>query len=146
MVQQRLISSPIFRWLSSLVIGLCGVVLIFQWCSAPSARAASLTVTNLNDSGPGSLRQAILDAAPGDTISFGSQLSGTLVLLSGQLTIDKDLTIVGPGTSRVALAGANYSRVITVATGVDIRLGWCISVRRHHRHGQVGGVAERIDV
>ncbi len=38
------------------------------------ARAASFTVTNTDDSGPGSLRQAILDAnaaAGADTITFG---------------------------------------------------------------------------
>ena len=43
------------------------------------ARAASFVVTNLNDSGPGSLRQAILDAnaATGqDTITFST--SGTI--------------------------------------------------------------------
>ncbi len=39
--------------------------------TANSVRAATLTVTDLNDSGPGSLRQAIADAAAGDTITFG---------------------------------------------------------------------------
>jgi hypothetical protein len=34
------------------------------------ASAATVTVTNTNDSGPGSLRAAILTANPGDTITF----------------------------------------------------------------------------
>ena len=32
--------------------------------------APAVTVTTLDDSGPGSLRQAISDAAPGDTLDF----------------------------------------------------------------------------
>src|SRR5207244_573235 len=45
----------------------------------PKALAASFTVTNTNDSGAGSLRQAILDAnasAGADTISFNISASG----------------------------------------------------------------------
>jgi hypothetical protein len=38
------------------------------------------TVTNLNDSGTGSLRQAITDAIGGDTIQFASGLTGTISL------------------------------------------------------------------
>ena len=57
---------------------------------------ATLTVTNTNDSGAGSLRQMILDAAPGDTITFSAALSsGTIVLTGGQLAIAKDLIIDG---------------------------------------------------
>ena len=38
---------------------------------ALSTQAATSTVTNTNDSGAGSLRQAIADAHDGDTIDFG---------------------------------------------------------------------------
>src|SRR6266487_3509792 len=38
---------------------------------ALNARAATISVTNTNDSGAGSLRQAILDAHDGDTVNFG---------------------------------------------------------------------------
>ncbi|MEG5172765.1 DUF4347 domain-containing protein, partial [Microcoleus sp. B3-D7] len=46
----------------------------------------TITVTNNNDSGPGSLRDAIASAAAGDTIEFASTLaSQTITLTNGQL-------------------------------------------------------------
>lgn len=46
--------------------------------------AATLIVTNANDSGPGSLRQALADANNGDTIQFDVALNGqTISLTSG---------------------------------------------------------------
>ena len=55
---------------------------------APTAEAANFTVTNTNDSGAGSLRQAIQTAKTGaaaDTILFQSGLIRTITLTSGQL-------------------------------------------------------------
>src|SRR5437764_3891424 len=55
---------------------------------AGSAQAATFTVSNLNDSGSGSLRQAVLDAnanSGADTMTFASGVTGTIVLSSGQL-------------------------------------------------------------
>ncbi|NNV57687.1 MopE-related protein, partial [Limnovirga soli] len=55
-------------------------------------------VTNNADAGPGSLRQAILDACPGSTITFAGGITGKIILTSGQhLVINKNLTINGPG-------------------------------------------------
>ena len=56
-------------------------------------------VTNTNDSGPGSLRQALADARDGDTINFDPSLAGqTITLTSAELVIDKNITISGPGS------------------------------------------------
>lgn len=78
------------------------------------AHAATLTVINNNDSGAGSLRQAIADAAPGDTISFNPALSGqTITLTTGELLISKNLTIVGPVGS-ITINGNNASRVFDI--------------------------------
>ena len=43
---------------------------------ALSTQAATITVTNTNDDGAGSLRQAIANANNGDTIHFG--VAGTI--------------------------------------------------------------------
>jgi hypothetical protein len=71
--------------------------------------AATITVINNDDSGPGSLRQAIADAAPGDTINFA--VTGTITLTSAELVINKDLTIQGPGAQVLTISGNNAVRV-----------------------------------
>jgi hypothetical protein len=67
-----------------------------------SARANTITVTNTNDSGPGSLRQALADANDGDTIGFA--VTGTISLTGGELVIDKNIIISGPGPGLLAVA------------------------------------------
>ena len=65
-----------------------------------------IVTTNAN-SGPGSLRQAILDACPGSTITFDmSQVVSPITLFSGELLIDKNLTISGPGADVLAVQRA----------------------------------------
>jgi hypothetical protein len=83
--------------------------------AVPPASAAVVTVTNLNDSGPGSLRQAIAAAAPGDVIVFG--VTGTITLTSGHLAIFQDLLINGPSPSKVAISGNNSDSVIRISGG-----------------------------
>src|SRR5436190_18389977 len=62
-----------------------------------SAAAAVRTVSNLNDYGPGSLRDTISASASGDTINFTAGLTGTITLTNGELYVNKDLAILGPG-------------------------------------------------
>ena len=80
-----------------------------------SLGAATLVVTTLSDSGPGSLRQAIADANPGDTITFG--VKGTVSLTSGALVIDKSLAIEGPAPNKQAISGNQADRVFVIAGG-----------------------------
>ena len=67
--------------------------------------AATITVTNTNDSGPGSLRQALASANNGDTINFAVTGTIALGLTSEVLGVTKNLTISGPGADRLSIDG-----------------------------------------
>jgi len=82
--------------------------------AAQSAEAAAFNVTNLNDSGAGSLRQAIADAnalAGADTITFQAGLTGTITLTTDQLYISDSVDIQGPGPASITVSGNNTYRV-----------------------------------
>ncbi|HET7374917.1 MAG TPA: hypothetical protein VFJ20_16125, partial [Gemmatimonadaceae bacterium] len=82
---------------------------------ASTARAATFTVNNLNDSGPESLRARIAEAnaSPGpDTINFS--VTGTITLTSGQLQITDALTIVGPGAANLTVDGNANNRIFLI--------------------------------
>jgi hypothetical protein len=76
-------------------------------------------VVNNLDSGPGSLRQAVLDAnaAPGtDTIDFDKTVH-QITLTSGELAISGSLNVVGPGANKLAVSGNDASRVFDIVSG-----------------------------
>ncbi|MCI0536280.1 MAG: hypothetical protein L0Z50_13755 [Verrucomicrobiales bacterium] len=77
-----------------------------------------VTVNNILDAGPGSLREAILMVAPGGTIEFDPALQGqTVILTTGELIIEKDLTLRGPGASQLSITGNDANRVFNIANG-----------------------------
>jgi hypothetical protein len=80
------------------------------------------TVTNLMDSGPGSLRQAILDTPAGGTVDFQPDLTGTITLSTGALDIAKDLTIDGPGASTITVSGNHTSRVFYIESADTVAI------------------------
>jgi len=87
------------------------------------AFAATVTVQNGNDSGAGSLRDAITNANSGDTIKFDPALNGqTIQLSSGQIVILKSITLQGPGANVLTvknIAGAGqFNAIFRVASGV----------------------------
>ncbi|MBI3421628.1 MAG: hypothetical protein HY011_01695 [Acidobacteria bacterium] len=88
------------------------------WFTVFRVQAATLTVTNTNDSRAGSLRQAVANAAAGDTIDFtGLSLPATITLTSGQIEITKSLTIAGPGARQLTINGGNASRIFLINDG-----------------------------
>lgn len=91
--------------------------------------ATTITVTNTNDSGAGSLRQALTDAANGDTINFS--VTG-VITISSLLDISKDIVIEGPGADLLAIDGNNstvlfkdqkYALNSVVISGLELRNG-----------------------
>ena len=87
--------------------------------------AATVVVANLGDA-PGvcpgatcTLRAAITAAQEGDTVVFDSTLAfpSSLILGGSELTIAKDLTVLGPGPDRLTLSAGAQSRVLQVTAG-----------------------------
>ena len=75
-----------------------------------SLHAGTITVTTTADSGAGSLRAAIAAASNGDTIQFDPALNGqSITLTSGELVIDKNITIDGPGADQLAVTKSSGS-------------------------------------
>ena len=84
---------------------------------------ATITVMNTNDNGTGSLRQALADAVDGDTINFNSSLNGqTITLTSGELLVDKRVTISGPGANTLAVDANHASRVFYIDSGKTVTI------------------------
>jgi hypothetical protein len=83
-------------------------------------RATTIIVTNTNDSGAGSLRQALADANNGDTITFA--VTGTIGLTSGELLVDKSITVSGPGADNLAVNGNVTYRVFYIAPGNTVTI------------------------
>ncbi len=76
-------------------------------------------VVNGNDSGAGSLRQAITIACPGSTITFANGIN-LITLTSGELVINKNLTIQGPGANlltiqRSTAMGTPHFRIFAIS-------------------------------
>ena len=78
-------------------------------------------VTTLADSGPGSLRQAInsvqFDNA-GNRITFSPQLRGTIVLTSGDLEINTNVTVVGNGNITISNGGNKNTHIHIMSNSI----------------------------
>ena len=87
-----------------------------------------LLVTNTNDAGAGSLRQAILDSntMPGiQTIGFDSAVIGNININSGigDIALTDSATILGPGTSIITVnGGAAGNRIFVDGSGGTLTL------------------------
>ena len=73
------------------------------------------------DSGPGSLRDTIADASPGDTINFAKKVH-TITLTSGELDITQNLDIEGPGPNKLTISGNDDSRVFDISAGETVTI------------------------
>jgi hypothetical protein len=96
------------------------VFLLLALAAAPAA-AGKLFVTTLADAGAGSLRQALQDYAPGDTIAFAPGLTGTITNLGPVWQFARPVTVLGPGASVLAMSGADARPIFLVSNG-DVRI------------------------
>jgi hypothetical protein len=102
------------------------------------ARATTIIVSNTNDSGPGSLRQAFADANDGDTID-ATGISGMITLITGKLLVDKSVTINGAGAALLAVDGNATSRVFEIASGETVTISG-LTIRNGHDDTTGGGI------
>ena len=98
------------------------ICLVSLLAPAAAAYASTYTVTNLNDSGTGSLRTAITSANtdPAGKIVFASGLTGTIALQSSLPNITMtsgSMTITGPGVSKLTISGQNMYQILAIASG-----------------------------
>ncbi len=91
--------------------------------AVPAAQGATFTVTNLNDAGAGSLRQAVTDAngaAGADIVAFQAGVTGTITLTTGQLLVSDSVDIQGPGAAALTVSGNNTGRVFYLYNGAAL--------------------------
>jgi hypothetical protein len=92
-----------------------GFILLLIGLLSERAGAATLTVNTIADDGPGTLRAALENAADGDTID-ATGVSGRILLRSGELRIDKNLRVTGPGPVSLVVDGNFSSHVFEVGS------------------------------
>lgn len=116
------------------------LLLQLQAANQTLQRSLPVSVTNLNDHGPESLREAITKASPGSTITFGKNLKGPITLTSGELKITKDLIISGPGARTLSLSGNHTSRVFNVSPDIAVTISG-LTIENGYADGSGGGIA-----
>ncbi len=87
-------------------------IVVFLVFAAP-ASAATVNVTSLADSGPGTLRAAIAAAPQGDATTIVLP-AGTITLASKLTIANRSLTITGQGAPATAISGGGVTRLIDV--------------------------------
>ena len=89
--------------------------LLFLAGGGTAMAAPTETVTNLNNAGGGSLRQALANVNAGGTVVFGPSVSGTIDLQSA-LLVDKNVTIEGPGADVVTIDAATRDNILVIGS------------------------------
>src|SRR5215469_625274 len=102
----------------------------------PAPTGSTALVTNLNDIGLGSLRDAIDSAQPNTTITFQDGLSGT-INLSQSLLVKTSMTIIGPGHDRLTITGGGFERPFFVS-GILVKISG-LTIENGHAKGGDGG-------
>lgn len=100
---------------------LAAALLLALGISAP-VDAKVFFVTDASDSGPGTLRQAVLDANAAidghDNIHFALPAGSTITLTSGQIALTgPDITMQGSGQNALTISGNHHSRIFDVEAG-----------------------------
>ena len=86
-------------------------------------RTINKTVLNANNDSEGSLRLAVSDACPNDTIFFDISLDLSTITLTGdEIIVDKNMVILGLGSEQLTISGAENSRIFNISNGVNVSI------------------------
>jgi hypothetical protein len=102
------------------------------------AQAATISVNNTNDSGTGSLRDAIASTSSGDTITFDPSLYGHTISLASTLTLSTNITIDG-GETNINISGNNAVQVMVVNSDVVASLNGLVIRNGYGNSGDEDG-------
>ncbi|MCI5058329.1 MAG: PKD domain-containing protein [Flavobacteriales bacterium] len=84
--------------------------------------ATQHSISNLNDSGQGSLRDLVSNSSVGDTIHIPEQYANdTIQLTSGVIPINSELVILGPTTGHLTIDANLNSRIFSVTDKATIK-------------------------
>lgn len=98
----------------------------------------NLVVSNTNNEGAGSLREAIACADDGATIRVANHLTHSTIFLSqNDILIDKNLNLQGPDGGTITLNGSALPGILTVQNGATVHI---------QRINFVGGTAQQANV
>ncbi|MGB3798338.1 MAG: hypothetical protein WA952_00915, partial [Lewinella sp.] len=90
--------------------------------TGPLLLAATITVTSTADAGDGSLRAAVMMAAPGDEIVFAPATNGQSIGLMTVIDIRKDLTIRGNGRDMTMISGSGMTRAFSILSDATVMI------------------------
>lgn len=79
--------------------------------ATPASPHGAVVVTSCQDSGNGTLRDAVLNGPPGDPIDLTQLICGQISLTTGRIDVNRDVLIQGPGPDLLAIDGTHSDRV-----------------------------------
>ena len=123
----------------------CLALLIAAAAGAFQEQAAqgsqTLVVTSSLDDGPGTLRQAVRDAAAGDTITFAESLRGLMIFVtSEEIALTRDVNVVGPGAHVLTIHSQGLTRTFSIAPGASVSISGVTVVGGRGTDGKGGAI------
>jgi hypothetical protein len=98
--------------------GRFGAILAIATMAMPALGGGQFVVINTNDSGGGSLRQAMLDAnANGGGDIIITNVTGQITVATTLPQITANLNIYGPGTDALRISGGGNTNIFSIASG-----------------------------
>ncbi len=95
----------------------------YEYQCPPSAIPTSYTVTTAVDNAPGSLKNLVEQfACTSDTIYFAPALNGVVQTISGEITMTKNLVIIGNGYQNTIVDGGNVNRLFHIYNTANVEM------------------------